>query len=430
MPETIQKAAGLSVVDKLRMLLDITKTISRSLDLDEVLNLVMDTLDSLIPYDAAGIYLLKRSQPQSEWAEDETYVFHTQVVRGYDIDDLQELGLKIGEGLIGHVAASGKPFISPDVRNEPRYINARAHTRSEMVAPIISNSEVIGVFDLESDELNAYTKDDLEILGLLASQVAIIIEKVMLHDQLIEKQRLETQLEVARQVQLELLPAKDPQLEGYDISAYNFPTEEVSGDYYDWVKIFDDQIGLVIADVSGKGVPAALLMAFLRASLRAATHIGYSPQVSMAKVNYLLWESIERNQFVTAFYGILDATNRKLAYTNAGHNPPLLLTGDGKHRFIERGSLPLGMFKDTRYHEYYQTIEPGEMLVLYTDGVTEAQNRKDEEYGRDRLARAVKANETLSARDLIAAVHKEVIEWTDGKGATDDVTFFVIKALE
>src|SRR5213592_5310303 len=156
----------------------------------------------------------------------------------------------MGEGLIGHVALRGKPFISPDVRKEPRYINARARTHSEMVAPIISNDEVIGVFDLESDELNAYSEDDLQVLMLLASQVAIIIEKVMLHEQLIEKKRLEGQLEVARQVQLELLPAKDPQLEGYDISAYNFPTEEVSGDYYDWVRIYDDNIGIVIADVS------------------------------------------------------------------------------------------------------------------------------------------------------------------------------------
>ena len=419
---------GLTTTDKLRMLLDITRKISQSLDLQEVLNLVMDTLDSLIPYDAAGIFVVKCDEVKVAEAE-EPCVFQAEAVRGYDIDELTNLHLKIGEGLLGQVARTAQPVNSPDVRSEPLYINARGETRSEMLAPIISNTEVIGVFDLESDELNAYSEDDLEVLMLLAAQVAIIIEKVMLHEQLIEKKRLEGQLEVARQVQLELLPAKDPQLAGYDISAYNFPTEEVSGDYYDWVKIFDDQIGLVIADVSGKGVPAALLMAFLRASLRAATHIGYSPQVSMAKVNYLLWESIERNQFVTAFYGILDATNRTLAYTNAGHNPPLLLTGDGNHRFIERGSLPLGMFKDTRYHEYYQTIEPGEMLVLYTDGVTEAQNRKGEEYGRDRLARAVKANQTLSARDLIAAVHKEVIEWTDGKGATDDVTFFVIKAL-
>src|SRR5256886_11285089 len=222
MPETMQKSvAGLSTVDKLRMLLDITKTISRSLDLDEVLNLVMDTLDSLIPYDAAGIYLVKCSQPllETEGDLDETCVFHTQAVRGYEIDDLQELHLKMGEGLIGHVAVTGRPYVSHDVRRDPRYINARPRTNSEMVAPIISNSEVIGVFDLESDELDAYSDDDLEVLMLPASQVAIIIDKVMLHEQLIEKQRLETQLEVTRQVQLELLPARGPQLEGFDISS-------------------------------------------------------------------------------------------------------------------------------------------------------------------------------------------------------------------
>jgi sigma-B regulation protein RsbU (phosphoserine phosphatase) len=181
--------------------------------------------------------------------------------------------------------------------------------------------------------------------------------------------------------------------------------------------------------VSGKGVPAALLMAFLRASLRAATRIGYSPHISMAKVNYLLWESIERNQFITAFYGILDVTNKTLTYTNAGHNPPLLLKQNGETLFIDRGSMPLGMFRDTRYHEYYLTTEPGDVLMLYTDGVTEAQNSKGEEFGRDRLARAVKANRELGARELIGAVHTEVLDWTEGLGATDDVTFFVIKAL-
>src|SRR6266566_3565337 len=212
---TATASLGLSTIDKLRMLLDITKKISRSLDLQEVLNQVMDTLDSLIPYDAAGIFVLhcvdKALLPEGE----EPCTFKAEAVRGYDIDELSDLHLKLGEGFIGQVAVRGEPIISHDVLNDPVYINARGKTRSEMVAPIISNEEVIGVFDLESDELNAYAKDDLEVLGLLASQVAIIIDKVMLHDQLIEKQRLETQLEVARQVQLELLPARDPQLEGF-----------------------------------------------------------------------------------------------------------------------------------------------------------------------------------------------------------------------
>ena len=434
MTEQVKEAfaphAELTVTDKLRLLLDITKKISRSLDLTEVLNLVMDTLGSLIPYEAAGIYVLKCSKINAPAAPpDQPCVFQTEAVRGYDIDDLMELPLKMGEGIIGHVALSGEPIISPDVRNDPRYFNAREETRSEMVAPIISNDEVIGVFDLESDRLNAYNNDDLQVLLLLASQVAIIIEKVMLHEQLIEKKRLEGQLEVAREVQLELLPADDPQLEGFDICAYNYSTEEVSGDYYDWVSIYEDQIGLVIADVSGKGVPAALLMAFLRASLRAAIHIGYAPHISMSKVNYLLWESIERNQFVTAFYGVLDASNRTLAYTNAGHNPPLLMDADGKVRFMERGGLPLGMFRNTRYYEYYQAIESGQILVLYTDGVTEAANPNGEEYGRGRLEKAVRANCHLSAREMIAAIQQDVNTWTDGIGATDDMTFFIIKAL-
>ncbi len=427
--QVVALKSGLTVTDKLRMLLDITKRISRSLDLPEVLNLVMDTLDSLIPYDAAGIYILKHAQKVSDLGPDDACVFRTEAVRGYDLDELTELQLKMGEGIIGHVALNAEPVISPDVRNDPRYINARERTRSEMVAPIISNDEVIGVFDLESDQYNSYSEDDLQVLMMLASQVAIIIEKVMLHEQLIEKKRLEGQLEVARQVQLELLPASDPVLEGFDISAYNFPTEEVSGDYYDWVRIHDDEIGIVVADVSGKGVPAALLMAFLRASLRAATHIGYSPHISMSKVNYLLWESIERNQFVTAFYGLLDASNRTLAYTNAGHNPPLLMDAEGKATFIDRGGVPLGMFRDTRYYEYYLTIEPGQLLLLYTDGVTEANNPEGEEYGSDRLVRAMKDARHLSARALIDFIQHDVIEWTAGLGATDDITFFVIKAV-
>src|SRR5918997_817035 len=383
------KAEGLSLADKLRMLLEITRKISRSLNLEEVLAQVMDTLDQLLPYDAAGIYIIRRDPHVSEGGTS-SLVFHAEAVRGYDIEELMELRLRLGQGLIGWVAQTGEAVVVPDVRKDARYVNARKETRSEVVAPIISNDSVIGVFDLESDDLNAYTEDDKQLLMLLASQVAIIVEKAMLHEQLVEKKRLEAQLEVARQVQLALLPERDPEVDGFDISAYNFSTEEVSGDYYDFVKPYEDQLGLVIADVSGKGVPASLLMAFLRASLRSAIHVGYAPNVAMAKVNHLLWESIEPHQFVTAFYGMLDATNRTLAFVNAGHNPLLVLEPGGP-RFVERGGLPLGLFKDTRYYEYYLPIDSGQILVLYTDGATEAQSPEGEEYGRPRLVEAVRA---------------------------------------
>jgi sigma-B regulation protein RsbU (phosphoserine phosphatase) len=415
----------LSTVDKLRMLLDITKKISRSLDLEEVLNLVMDTLGSLIPYHAAGIYLI-----EYDLADGSPHVFKSKVIRGYDISfELIEPRLRLGEGFLGYVAQTQKAIISPDVSQDPRYFAARQRTRSEMVAPIVSNDKVIGVFDLESDDLNAYTEDDLSVLQLLTSQVAIIIEKVQLYDQVVEKKRIEAQLEIARSVQLELLPDDDPSISNFDISAYVFPTEEVSGDYYDWVWMSEDQIGIVVADAVGKGIPAALLMSFLRASLRSCVQIGYAPHIAFSKVSNLLWDSVDDHQFITAIYGILDATNRTFVFSNAGHNPPLLIKPDGEFRFVEYGDMPLGMFMDIRYHQHFIRIERGQVMVLYTDGITEAANESGEEYGADRFARRVLEGIDLPANQLIDHVRKGVADFTERKFLDDDGTLFIVKAV-
>ena len=417
----------LSVVDKLRSLLDITKTISRSLDLDEVLTLVMDTLATLIRYDAAGIYLIEKDENGTS-----PYIFKSKVIRGYRITfEMVEPRLQLGEGFIGVVAQTGKPLISPDVSQDERYFPARKRTKSEMVAPIISNDEVIGVFDLESDELNSYNEDDLAILQMLASQVAIIIEKVELHEQLIEKRRLQAQLEIAREVQLHLLPETDPVLQGFDISAYIFPTEEVSGDYYDWVQVrmFNDQIGIIVADAVGKGIPAALLMSFLRAALRSGVQIGYAPNIALAKVGNLLWDSTEDHQFITAIYGLLDATNRTFVFSNAGHNPPLLIKPNGEYRFVEYGDLPLGMFRDMDYHQHFIKFEEKQVLVLYTDGITESANADGEEYGSDRFAKRVLAGIDLPARELIDFIRQGVDDFTEQKVLSDDATLFIVKAI-
>jgi len=415
---------SLDTVDKLRMLLEITRTISRSLDLDELLNKVMDTLGSLIHYDAAGIYLISGGE------DDSPYIFKARAIRGYDISfELVEPRIKMGEGFIGRVAESGKPLICHDVSIDPQYFKARDRTKSEMLAPIISNDKVIGVFDLESDQLDAYSDDDLAILQMLTLQVAIIIEKVRLLDEVVEKKRIEAQLEVAREVQLELLPDNDPQLENFDISAYVFPTEEVSGDYYDWVAIFDDQIGITVADAVGKGMPAALLMAFLRASLRSGVQIGYAPHIALAKVSNLLWDSVEEHQFITGIYGILDSTNRTFVFSNAGHNPPVLVKPDGEYRFVEYGDLPLGMFRDMHYHQHFIRFDKGQVMVIYTDGITEAANESGEEYGQERLAKRILEGIDLPAKQLIDFIRKGVADFTERKFLDDDGTLFIVKAL-
>jgi phosphoserine phosphatase RsbU/P len=417
--------AMLSVVDKLHMLMDITIKISRTTDVEEVLNLVMDTLGSLMHYDAAGIYLI---EPVED--EENPYVFKSKVIRGYEISfELIEPRLKMGEGFIGQVAQSGKPIISGDVTRDGRYFAARKRTRSELVAPIISNDKVIGAFDLESDKLDAYHEDDLAMLQLLASQVAIIIEKDRLLEQALEKKRIEAQLELARTVQLELLPANDPDFENFDISAYIFPTEDVSGDYYDWVCIFQDQIGIVVADAVGKGMPAALLMSFLRASLRAGMQVGYAPHIAMSVVNNLLWDSTDDHQFITAIYGILDGTNRTFVFSNAGHNPPMIIDASGEYRYVEYGDLPLGMFRDVRYHQHFLRLMPGQVMVCYTDGITEATNDAGEEYGLNRFAAGVLECIDLPAKKMIDHIRKSVADFTDRKFLDDDGTLFIVKSL-
>jgi sigma-B regulation protein RsbU (phosphoserine phosphatase) len=417
-------AIDLSTVDKLRMLLDITKTISRSLDLDEVLNLVMDTLRSLIPYDAAGIYLIEFGTEDAG-----PYIFKSKAIRGYQISfDLIEPRLKMGEGFLGTVAQTGKPIISDNVHSDARYFAARERTKSEMLAPIVSNDHVIGVFDLESDVVGAYSDDDLAILQLLTSQVAIIIEKVRLHEQVVEKKRIQAQLEIARSVQLELLPETDPQIDNFDISAYIFPAEEVSGDYYDWVKVFDDQIGIVVADAVGKGIPAALLMSFLRASLRSCIQIGYAPHIAFSMVSDLLRDSIKDNQFITGIYGMLDSTNKTFVFSNAGHNPPLLIKPNGEYRFVEYGDMPLGMFPHLHFHQHFIRFEPGQVMVIYTDGITEASGPSGEEYGEDRFAKRVLDGIHLPAKKLIDHIRKGVADFTEKKFLNDDGTLFIVKA--
>jgi sigma-B regulation protein RsbU (phosphoserine phosphatase) len=170
-------------------------------------------------------------------------------------------------------------------------------------------------------------------------------------------------------------------------------------------------------------------MSFLRASLRAGVQVGYAPHIALSKVSNLLWDSTEDHQFITAIYGILDETNRTFVFSNAGHNPPLLIKPDGEYRFVEYGDLPLGMFADARYHQHFIRFERGQVMVIYTDGITEAANAAGEEYGADRFAKRVLEGIELPAKELIDFVRKGVADFTERKFLDDDGTLFIIKAI-
>jgi sigma-B regulation protein RsbU (phosphoserine phosphatase) len=400
-------------------LLEVEKSLSSSLDLNELLELILGSLLKVVKYDAAAIFLIDKRKQQIEYIK----------ARGFDPALEPDLQLKMGQGLAGWAAQTQKSLIVPNVKEDHRYIEARVETQSGMVVPIISNERIIGVFSIESNELNAYDEDDLELLDAFASLAAISIERARQHQEILEKRKLEEELSIARRIQKTFLPDKHPELPGFDISGINISSETVGGDYYDFIPIIENQVGIAIGDVSGKGIPAALIMASFRASLIAEIRNNYAIRSSMFKVNNLLFESTESDIYVTAVYGVLDTKNRIFTFTNAGHNAPIFRHSDGRMEYLIEGGVVLGTFENSEYEARPISLSSEDIIVFYTDGVTEAKDKKGEEFGTRRLKQVINDSHKLSASEIQKNIYEAVKDFTAGKPKADDLTMIVVKVL-
>lgn len=398
-------------------LLEVEKSLSLTLNLNELLELILDSLSKVVRYDAAAIFLIDKEKQEIEHIK----------ARGFDPALEPDLQLKIGEGLAGWAAKTQSSLIVPNVREDPRYVEARVETRSGMVVPILSQNKIMGVFSLENDELDAYHQQDLELLEAFASLAAVSLERARQHEEILEKRKLEEELSIARRIQQSFLPRRKPELPGFDISGINVPSEQVGGDYYDFIPIIENQMGVAIADVSGKGIPAALIMASFRASLIAEIRNNYAIRSIMFKVNNLLFESTAWENYVTAVYGVLDMKNHIFTFSNGGHNAPILRHADGKMEYLTEGGVALGMFENSRYEERPVGLTPGEITVFYTDGVTEAKNRSEEEFGTRRLKQVIDDSHQLSARRIRENIYDAVRRFTGDVPQADDITLMVIK---
>jgi sigma-B regulation protein RsbU (phosphoserine phosphatase) len=398
------------------MLLEVGVSLSASLDLDEVLHKILESLQRVVQFDAGGVFLIDPEEKQ----------LRSLVTIGYPGDD-ERVRLKIGQGLIGHVANTGQPVIVSDVSVDPHYVEAHEGTRSEIVVPVQVDSRIIGVFNLESNRPAAFDKRDQRLLAAFASQAAISIERARLHESTLNAKKLEEQLNIARAIQQSFLPQKDPQIVGYQVTGRNVSSGEVGGDYYDFIPIVGSHTGIAIGDVSGKGMPAALIMASMRASLIAEIRNNYSIRTICAKVNSLLWESLDPGNYVTAVYGVLDSRNHIFTFSNCGHNPPILLKADDTVELLRDGGPILGVAKDSIYEERAVVVSPGDVIVLYTDGVTEVFNEKGEEFGVDRLVEVVREHKRRTVGEIQDEIYRAVMGFCSPDHVFDDLTMIVIK---
>jgi len=402
-----------------QLLLELGTKISASLEMSRLLEQILDLVFQVVRYDAAGIYIVDK---QTQWIT-------RQTIRGYDSERDDAVRLKVGKGLIGWSVKTGQGVIVSDVTTDPRYVNARDQTRSEMVAPIRIGTEVIGAFNLESDEPEAYEEEDMELLMAFAAQAAVAIERTRLHEEVLEKRRLEGEVAIGQRIQRTFLPERNPEIPHFDIAGANYSSELVGGDYYDYIRIADQHLGIVIGDVSGKGIAAALIMASFRASLIAEIRNNYAIKTVFAKVNKLLWESVEPDRFVTAIYGVLDIANRRYTYVNAGHNPAFLYrAGADRFEILDSTGPLLGTFEAASYKERQVEIPAGDLLVLYTDGVTEAMNSEGDFFGEDRLREVIRARKGESAATVVRGIWETVRAFRD-REQDDDLTIVAIKGL-
>lgn len=402
----------------IRTVVDAIRLANLSHELPEMLDAVLDGVSGLMAYDAAGVYVI----------DPETQAWRGQRSRGYTQNAARmELPFE-PKGLVGRVLASGRSMLVDDPTATPDHLEGRPSTRTEILVPLVgSRGRIIGALNVESDRPSAYDTLSLELLALFASGVAGPIENAMLYAERLERRGAEDELIVARRVMDELLPHHTPAIEGFDIAGLHRSSREVGGDYYELIPLADAHWGVAIADVVGKGVAAALLVSAMRASLSSLARQELALRAILRRANRFFHASVAEGKYVTLFYAVLDVPSRRLIYVNAGHVPPVLLRTSGEVRLLEAGGFPLGLFDEPRYEEGFVHLHAGDVLALYTDGVTEACDAADEPYERTRLIEVLRRVQAQSAAAICDAIVTDVLGFS-GPDAEDDQTLLVIKA--
>jgi sigma-B regulation protein RsbU (phosphoserine phosphatase) len=407
----------------LETLADIAREIGAILNLDELLSRIATLTRRIIDYRTFGLLLLNP----------ETQELEMKVAVKYGDQTLAQR-VKVGVGLVGYAALHKQPVIVPDVSTDPRYIKAVEDARSELVIPLLLKDRCIGVFDLESPELDAFNKSHVEILTLLASQAAVAIENARLYETIqANEERLAREISFAQRVQTALLPTELPKrLKGVDVAARFAPARELGGDLYDFLAPEPNGLVVTVGDVSGKGVPAALYSAFAGELIRSRTFRRryaserFSPAGVLASVNTILNERQLEEYYCTLCYAVFDFKRRTMVLANAGLPYPIRCRATDCSS-IELPGVPLGSFAGSTYDEVTFDLSPGDVFVFCTDGVFEANDALGREFGTGRVLHVVNEHRHKPARELVDALFDAVQTFRGETPPNDDMTAVAIK---
>jgi sigma-B regulation protein RsbU (phosphoserine phosphatase) len=347
-------------------------------------------------------------------------------------DSRAQRPLQINQSLLGWMQRHGQPLVIDDPAQDPRFSGVPwdASIRSVLCVPLTVQGRLTGILTVfNKTEGSVFAAEDRRLLSILAAQSAQVIENARLQEEEQALLRMRQELQVAQQIQINLLPDPLPTVPGYDVAGASWPAQQVGGDYFDVIPMEDERFVVCVGDVVGKGLPASLLMATVQATLRALAPVAGSVEAMLSQASRLLYQSTSRGRFVTLFGGLLDAEQHRLTYGNAGHNRPLLLRADGTMETLRLGGLALGAVAAATYQEATVSLAPGDVLLLFSDGVVEAMNARREPFGDDRLAAVLAAHRHASARELIDQIAGATQAHAGTAPQSDDLTLLALRRL-
>jgi sigma-B regulation protein RsbU (phosphoserine phosphatase) len=417
-----QSAASLPNPEHLAILYEITRTLNSSLDLDEVLENVMDRVIEVTRAERGFLMLYNEYSGELEF----------KVARGLDRKDLESPEFQVSTSILRKVQRTRQPLLTDNAQHDDRFTRGESimilGLRSILCVPIMVKERFIGLVYVDNRlHVGLFNEGHRDLLAAFASQAGVAIDNARLYRVAVEKGRMEKELQMAKDIQRGLLPHTPPTLPGYDMAADWRSAREVAGDFYDYFELNDHKLGVVVADVSDKGAPAAIFMAVSRSLIRGATLATDTPEAMLRQTNLTILKDTESGMFVTVYYVILEPGGL-FTGVNAGHNRPLLYRAQQRtYEFLPRGGRPLGWFEDLPVEPVTYQLEPGDVLVLYTDGLTESENMLSEPYGENRLVEVVRTYAARPAAEIIRLINESVLDFMGDAPPFDDTTMVVIR---
>jgi sigma-B regulation protein RsbU (phosphoserine phosphatase) len=404
-------------LEELSILNDLARAISTSFETEKIVSTVVHRSVKAIGAEQASITMVN----QDEMVPDGTIIH---------IQDDQDEHYHLSRNLLGAMCHERRGLLINEVKTDPRLrgVPLAAGIRNLLCVPLTVGSDLIGVlsaYNKVSEE--GFNEDDQRLLGIIAAQSAQVLERARLLEEEKAAERLREDVRLAERIQAGLLPEKAPDVPGYDMAGASEPARHVGGDYFDFIGLSDQRLALALGDVSGKGLPASLLMANLQATLRGQAFQDSSCHDCVAWCNRLLFHSTPLDKFATLFYSVLDTRSHVMTYCNAGHEQPYLFSADGSLKRLATGGLAVGILESFDYKDDIVHFNPGDIMVVFSDGVTDIVNEQDEPFGEERLLALLHEVKDLTAADMIAAVRKDLAEHAGKMPPFDDVTLMVVK---